>query len=90
MAARVIAEVREKHVRFKISTSSKATRSWLSNELPCYATTYRLIENFIKYPYFTLFFLQLAIELIIKDTEMTVPTIIAGNIWLADPAKKNL
>ncbi len=31
--------------------------------------------------------LQLAKEEIIKTTERTVPTIIAGNIWPADPVK---
>jgi hypothetical protein len=47
------------------------------------------LEKIDKVSLFYLFVLQLAIEEIINNTERTVPTIIAGNIWAAD-ALKNL
>ena len=53
----------------------------------CYAFTYRLIEKIKKVSLFYFFVLQLAKEEIIKTTEKTVPTMIAGNIWSADSLK---
>jgi len=52
-----------------------------------YAFTYRLIEKIKKVSLFYFFVLQLAKEEIIKTTERTVPTKIAGNIWTADSLK---
>ena len=46
-----------------------------------------IIRRICEVSLFYFVFLQLATELIIKATERTVPTIIAGNIWPADPAK---
>ena len=47
----------------------------------------RLLEKISKVSLFYFFVLQLAKEAIIKTTERTVPTIIAGNIWSADSLK---
>jgi len=75
-------------VRVKLARPlTKTTSYFLSASAGCYAFKYRLLEKINKVTLFYFFVLQLAKEEIIKTTERTVPTIIAGNIWPADSLK---
>ena len=53
----------------------------------CYFFTYKKKKKIKKVSLFYFLVLQLAKEEIIKTTERTVPTKIAGNIWTADSLK---